>query len=215
MTLEEINNEYNKLQTKYGDKELDAVLNGGCVDNPDICFIFMNPTGRNVSALKSWEGIKSPWIGTKQIWKVFNSLGIFDNSVNDLIQSKKPKEWDYKFAEYVYQHLKDKKIYITNLGKCTQVDARPLPDKVFNNYLDLLDKEIEIVNPKRIICFGNQVGSLFLNEKVKVSEVRRKVFSKSIGDKFYETYVVYYPVGNGSFNIVKVMEDMNYILKKE
>jgi len=215
MNLDDINNEYIKLQNKYGDKDLDAVLNGGCKDNPELCLIFMNPTGKNVCSSKEWKGIKAPWIGTKRVWKVLNDLNLIDNEINELIQNKKPKDWDYVFAELVYQHIEDKGIYITNLGKCTQIDARPLPDKVFKNYLDLLDKEISFVNPRKIICFGNQVSSLFLNEKISVSKVRKKAFSKVINNKSFETYAVYYPVGNGSFNIDKAMEDMSFILNKK
>ena len=37
--------EYDKLQLKYGAKELISIYNGGRTDNPNICFIFMNSTG--------------------------------------------------------------------------------------------------------------------------------------------------------------------------
>ena len=43
--LIKLNSEYDKLQNKYGAKELDSIYNGGCIKNPDICFVFMNPTG--------------------------------------------------------------------------------------------------------------------------------------------------------------------------
>lgn len=46
MTLEELKAKYDKLQNKYGAKELDSIYFGGCKNNPDICFVFMNPTGR-------------------------------------------------------------------------------------------------------------------------------------------------------------------------
>ena len=39
---------------------------------------------------------------------------------------------------------------------------------------DLLYKEIEIIKPKKIIVFGNQVSSIFLNKKISVSEWRKK-----------------------------------------
>ncbi len=212
MNLQDINDKYKEMQDLYGDKKLDAILNGGESNNPDLCLIFMNPTGKNIASNKSWNGIKSPWLGTKKIWQVLNDLNLIDGNINEEIKNKKANEWDTSFAEYAYNHVKSKKIYITNLGKCTQVDARPLSDSIFKEYLDLLDKEIELVNPKKIICFGNQVSSLFLKENVKVSEVRRKKFNKIIDGKVYETYSVYYPVGNGSFNIDKVMEDIPFIL---
>ena len=74
MKIEDLKVEYDKLQKRYGAKELDSIYNGGCEDNPDICFVFMNPTGRNIASDKSWEGRKSPWLGTKNIWKLFFSI---------------------------------------------------------------------------------------------------------------------------------------------
>ena len=52
MTLDNLKIEYDKLQLKYGAKELDSIYNGGCTDNPDICFVFMNPTGKNIASSK-------------------------------------------------------------------------------------------------------------------------------------------------------------------
>ena len=74
----------------------------------------MNPTGKNIASDKSWKGRKSPWLGTKNIWKLF-----------------------YK--------------------------------------VDLLFKEINIIKPKIIITFGNQVSSIILNKKISVSENRKNV----------------------------------------
>lgn len=47
MQLEDLKVEYDKLQIKYGVKELTSIYNGECTNNSDICFAFMNPTGRN------------------------------------------------------------------------------------------------------------------------------------------------------------------------
>ena len=88
----------------------------------------------------------------------------------------KPKDWDYTFSYQLYEELESKKIFITNLGKCTQLDARPLKDEVLNKYLDLLYEEIKLVNPKVIITFGNQVSSLILKKKISVSETRKKYY---------------------------------------
>ena len=71
MKISDLNQEYDKLQNKYGSEELDSIYNGGCENNPDICFVFMNPTGRNIASSTDWKGRKSPWIGTKNIWKLF------------------------------------------------------------------------------------------------------------------------------------------------
>ena len=68
---------------------------------------------------------------------------------------------------------------------------------------------MEIVKPKVIILFGNQVSSVVLGEKISVSHVRKKEFL--LKNKF-KCYSVFYPVGNGSFNVDKSIEDILYIM---
>ena len=191
MKLEDLTKEYDKLQLRYGAKELDSIYNGGCENNPDICFVFMNPTGRNIASSKEWKGIKSPWIGTKNIWDLFQELNLLDDEIYKKIKSIKGSEWTEEFAREVYENVKKHKYFITNLGKCTQVDARELPDSVYKEYLHLLKKEWNIINPKVIILFGNQVSSIVLEEKISVSQVRKKCFIKDINGIKYKFYSVY------------------------
>ncbi len=215
MKLEDINKQYDLMQIKYGASELNSVLNGGKINNPDYCFIFMNPTKRNIATNKNWKGIRSPWIGTKNIWSLFYEIGLLDNKLYEEIRNKVGPKWDEDFALKVYDDVISKNYYITNLGKCSQLDARPLPDSVFKEYLDLLYKEIEIVNPKKIILFGNQVSSIILDKKITVSTVRKEKFYKYINGKEYLFYSVYYPIGNGVFNLPKAIEDLKYIIDEE
>lgn len=211
--LEKLNKCYDRMQKKYGAKELDSICNGGKIDNPDICFVFMNPTGRNVASLKTWKGIKSPWLGTKNIWKLFNKVGLFSNDLYNEILSKRPKDWDYDFCVNVYKEVENNNFFITNLGKCTQVDARPLSDDILSSYLKLLQKEIDIIKPKVIITFGNQVSSIITGKKISVSENRKKYYEKKIKGNTYKIFPVYYPVGNGIFNIDKSIEDIKWIIE--
>lgn len=212
MQISDLNKKYDQMQKKYGEKKLSSIYNGGCENNPDICFVFMNPTGRNIASEPTWKGRRSPWIGTKNIWKLFYKTGLLEENIYLDIQNKKAKEWDENFADLVYQEVENKKIFITNLGKCTQIDARPLSDSVLKEYLDLLYKEIDIIKPKKIIVFGNQVSSIFLNKKISVSEWRKKKDQIKIKKNVYDVYPVYYPVGNGMRNIDMVIEDIKYIL---
>ena len=215
MKIQDLNKEYDKLQLKYGAKELDSIYNGGLEENPDICFVFMNPTGRNIASEKTWKGRKSPWIGTKNIWDLFYAVGFQDEKIYQKIKSIKGSEWTEEFADEVYSDVEKHKYFITNLGKCTQIDARPLPDKIYKEYLSLLEKEIEILNPKVIILFGNQVSSIVLGEKISVSSVRKKLFKKNINGKEYDAYSIYYPIGNGRFNIDKSIEDIKWIIENK
>ena len=213
MKISDLNPEYDKLQQEYGAKELSSIYNGGCINNPDICFVFMNPTGRNIASSPNWKGRRSPWIGTKNIWKLFYRIGLLDERIYEEIQKRKPQEWDENFADLVYDDVEQHKYFITNLGKCTQVDARVLPNSVYSQYLDLLCKEIEIINPKIIITLGNQVSSILLNKNISVSQCRKQSFPRNIAGKNYSVYPVYYPIGNGMMNIDKAIEDLNYIIR--
>ncbi len=215
MLLKDLQKDYDKLQMKYGAKELDSIYNGGCENNPNICFVFMNPTGKNIASDKSWLGRKSPWLGTKNIWKLFYNVDLISKDTYNKIQNKKPEDWDYEFCDYVYDEISKNKIFITNLGKCTQVDARPLSDEVLKKYLDLLFKEIDIIKPKIIITFGNQVSSIILNKKISVSQNRKVCHKININNNEYKIYSVYYPVGNGIFNIDKSIEDIKWIIENE
>lgn len=214
MKIKDLNKYYDKLQLEYGEPTLSSIYNGGCENNPDVCFVFMNPTGKNIASTKEWKGRRSPWIGTKNIWKLFYKVGLLEDDLFNTIQSKKSTEWTEDFADEVYNEIENKKIFITNLGKCTQIDARPLPDRVLKEYLDLLYKEIEIINPKKIIVFGNQVSSIFLNQKICVKSVRKQEFKISINNKDYPVYSVFYPIGNGMRNIDLAVEDIKFILNK-
>ena len=205
--LEELYEKYDRLQKKYGDKALHSIYFGGKKENPSICFVFMNPTAGNIAAEKSWDGPRYPWLGTKNIWKLFNKLELLDDNILEEIEKKKKLDWTKEFSEKVYKNIENHDIYITNLAKCTQIDARPLTDDYYKAYLKLFMKEMSIVKPKRIVLFGNQVSSIVLGEKIKVSEVRKKKFECN----GYEMYSVFYPVGNGIFNIDKSIEDISYI----
>jgi len=214
MDLEDLKNEYEIMQQQYGDKNLKSINFGGCETNPDICFVFMNPTSKNIASDPSWEGIRAPWIGTKNIWDLFVAINMFDTDIYNEIKNKKSKDWNREFAESVYNEVKRNKMFITNLGKCTQIDARPIQNSVYEEYLNLLEKEIEIVNPKVIVLFGNQVSTVFLKEKISVSQCRKKEYIKNINGKEYKCYPIFYPVGNGRFNIDKSIEDILWVKEK-
>ena len=210
--MEKLNKQYDKLQNIYGSKELNSVYGYGQESNPKVALVFMNPTKRNIATNKDWTGLKAQWLGTKQIWDFLSKCGLFDTNINEKIKTLKPKDWTPDFCEYVYDEVKKQGLWITNLAKCSQDDARPLPDSVFLEYSNLLKKELKIVNPEKIFFFGNQVSSIMLNKPITVSTVRQEKFYLTIDDKTFECYAVFYPVGNGRFNQPKAIEDIKSIL---
>ena len=125
----------------------------------------------------------------------------------------KSDEWTEKFAEQLYQEIAQKKVYITNLAKCTQADARPLKDKVFKDYLVYTQKELALLQPKHIITLGNQVSSILLGKPIKVSEYTKKEYeSLTIEKQIYRVYPTFYPVGQGMRNMPAAIKRIQEIL---
>lgn len=176
MQIQELIPTFNELQKRFGDPKLSSIYGAGYLQNPEICFVFMNPTGKNVAADLKWHGLRAPWIGTKNVWKLFSKLNLISNDLFQEIQMTHASDWSSELARRVYQDLYDRKLYIKNLSKSTQTEARPLPNSVNQEHLPEFHKEISILRPKRIITFGNQVSSVVLAKLIKVSEVRKKLF---------------------------------------
>lgn len=193
-----LHREFDQLQRLYGDRQLYSIYGAGRILKPKYCFVFMNPTSKNVSAKKEWNGLRAPWIGTKNVWSLFYELGLLEVSLYKRISEIKASDWTPGFAVEVYENLAVNSVYVTNLAKCTQVDASPLPNTVFRAYLPLFQKEIALVKPTHIIAFGNQVSSIILQKKISVSEYldgRSERF-----DRIFPTHPIYYPVGQGRRN---------------
>lgn len=108
----------------------------------------------------------------------------------------KPADRTEEFSLEIYKEIARNGVYISNLAKCTQTDARPLPDKIFKEYLDLIYEEIDHIKPQHIITFGNQVSSIFLQKKVTVSAYEKNEHENlTIKRQTYTVYPTYYPVG--------------------
>lgn len=214
MQLKQLHKKFDVLQSKFGARGLQAIYGAGETNTPRICFVFMNPTARNIASTKDWKGIRAPWLGTKNTWKLFAKIGLISEKTNSLIQMKKSQDWDVEFAKKVYLELKQNSCFVTNLAKCTQKDAVHLPNTVFKKYRDIMLEEIKLLNPKIIITFGNQVSSILLNKTINVSKYRKRSENFDIKGKLFKIYPVFYPVGQGMRNINKSIEDIKYILKK-
>ena len=210
--MKELHKKFDELQSRFGSKELNSVYGYGCTCMPKVALVFMNPTKRNIATSKEWHGLKAQWLGTKQIWDFLTKCGLFDTNINEEIKNKKPLDWTPEFCKYVYDEVIKNGLWITNLAKCTQDDARPLPDNIFIEYKDLLMEELRLIKPQKVFLFGNQVASIVLKQEITVSTSRQKKFYINIDNNQIECYAIYYPVGNGRFNQAKAIEDIKQIL---
>ena len=94
MKISDLNPIYDKMQKIYGASNLHAIYNGGCENRPDICFVFMNPTGKNIASDPQWSGLRAPWEGPKNIWKLFYRLGLLSQPLFAEIQKRKSEQWN-------------------------------------------------------------------------------------------------------------------------
>lgn len=193
---------FNKLQLKFGDKDLMPIYGAGDIDSPNLMLVFMNPTARNISSKKDWKGIRAPWLGTKNVWKLLFQTDLLDKNLFNKMQEFKTVDWTADFAYSLYENISAKSIYITNFAKCTQIDARPISNSVFKIYRELLIEEIKAVKPLKIITFGNQVSQNLLQKKVSVKDYTKDEYEETkINSKDYKIYPCYYPVGQGQRNM--------------
>lgn len=207
LQVTKLHSSFDLLQNKYGAKDLSAIYGAGKLVNPKVMFIFMNPTARNYASYKQWQGLKAPWLATKNIWDLFYPLDLISEQRFQQIKELKAQDWTPTFALSLYKELAANNVYITNLAKCTQIDARPLPNSVFHRYLELMHEEIDLINPQNIITFGNQVSSIIINRSISVSNflTPNDFIEMTFKNKKYNVYPTYYPVGQGRRNIEKAI----------
>lgn len=205
---------FDKLHKIHGSKTYSPIYGAGQINSPRICLVFMNPTAKNVSANLGWNGIKAPWLGTKRVWKMLYDLKLFKNDemISEILRMK-PHEWDEDFSEKLYNEIASEEIYITNIAKCTQNDARALPDSLFREYLPSMLEELRLIKPKVIITLGNQVSSILLQKPISVSKYLNDEFENlRISNKEYRVYPTYYPVGQGARNLALAIKRINSVL---
>ncbi len=188
----------------FPDNDLMPILGGGKTFRPKAMLVFINPTHANISSNKDWQGPRFPFIGTKPVWRVLHSAGLFDDALMNRINDS--KTWSVPFANEVLNFLKANSIYLTNIVKWTGHDAA-LPDsEKIKLFLPALEKEIEIVQPECIITFGLIPFENITKEKIKLSEY----YSKAIKTKKLKSYErrygavktkiipCYFPTGRGN-----------------
>ena len=103
--------------------KLQHILGGGEEKNPAVMFVFINPTHRNISSSPNYSGPRFPFAGVNEMWGVFSKSGMLPK---DFVE--KIGKWNKGSVDFVLNSLKAKKIYLTNVVKCTKHNAdNPTP----------------------------------------------------------------------------------------
>ncbi|MDO8660333.1 MAG: uracil-DNA glycosylase family protein [Candidatus Woesearchaeota archaeon] len=188
----------------FPDNNLKPILGNGQLSFPKIMFVFINPTHANISSDKNWQGPRFPFIGTKQVWRIFHRAGLFDDKLIEKINNS--KSWSLEFTSTVLDFLKSKSFYFTNIVKWTGHDATLPNSKKIGLFLPILEKEIEIVQPEFIVTFGLIPFENITKQKIKLSDyyttIMRDKIIRFVEMKFgeFQTKIIpcYFPIGRGS-----------------
>lgn len=205
-------------QEHFPENSLAPILGGGQTSQPKVMFVFINPTVRNISSNPDWKGPRFPFIGTKQVWRVFHQAGLFDDML--MQQVERTPTWSVEFTNEVLDFLQSSRLYLTNLVKWTGSDAT-LPDSQKRKlFLPVLEREIELVRPGHIVTFGLMPFENLTGRKIRLADYHSKIV-ESGGLRFYdlaldsvETKVIpsYFPVGRGdpkrAVEILKLVADL-------
>ncbi len=219
MKLDKLWQQIDSCKSCKGD--LQHILGAGA-ENPDLMIVFINPTKRNISSDKDWTGHRFPFIGRKRPWDIFHKVGWIDNDLFDGINQNE-NNWSYEFTGKVLDSLKSRKLYLTNIVKCTGEDATLPTTSKINSQLHLFEKEVALVNPKVIISFGLLPTKALLKQDVKMSELYKevlgsrkpKLYEIKINGKAYKVSPCYYPIGRGNpKQAVEMLEVLNYYINK-
>lgn len=204
MSLQNVWDEVHEVMDKHFPKNnLMPILGGGQTNKPKFMFCFINPTIRNISSHKEWQGPRFPFIGTKQVWRIFHRAGIFDDQLMDIINNS--KTWSLEFTDKVQNFLKNNSYYFTNIVKWTGHDATLPNTEKIKLFKPLLEKEIEIVQPEYIIAFGLIPFQHLTGEKIKLSDYydqtmdsqEPKSYPIQCGSFTAKVIPCYFPVGRG------------------
>ena len=207
---------YRLNKREFPENELVPIVGNGKLYKPRFMFVFINPTYRNISADRKWKGPRFPFVGTRQVWRVFHKAGLFDDKLIEYINEN--KVWDVRFTKKVLAFLKHKGFYLTNVVKWTGKDSG-LPDsKKIKLFLPVIEEEIRLVQPEYIVTFGLIPFEQLAKRKIRLGEYysevledrRIKYFGTKIGGTKTKIIPCYFPIGRGNpkraVEILKMLE---------
>ncbi|MEK6841443.1 MAG: uracil-DNA glycosylase family protein [Nanoarchaeota archaeon] len=195
---------YRLNEKHFPENKLMPILGDGKKNHPKIMFVFINPTFRNISSNKNWKGPRFPFIGTKQIWRIFHRAGLLNDELINRIN--KDSNWSLAFTNEVLKFLIKKEFYFTNLVKWTGLDATLPESEKIKLFLPILEKEIEIVQPKYIVAFGLMPFYSLTKQKIKlldyyhdvVKNGNLKSYNLSVSLTHSKVIPCYFPTGRGN-----------------
>lgn len=182
--------------------KLQHILGGGEVDCPRYLFVLINPTYRNITSDPNHRGIRIPFMGGSNFWRVLVESGFLPKKIYGTTEKG---TWDQNDIWAVATALKEASLYLTNLVKCCSKDAAPPNVAVIKYHTQILKEEIQITDPKLVITFGLLPFQALVGRSIKLSAHLKSAragdinFYKTvpISEVIYKVFPTFFPVGRG------------------
>ena len=179
LSLTEINERFDSCRRCASERNpLRHVFGGGATEKPQYCFVLINPTYRNLSADPAYEGPRFPFIGVRAFWRVLNRGGFLSD---DILRIVDRRPWTQETTRAVLAELKRQSIYLTNLVKCAQPHANVPGREVFREDMPLFTREMVVVDPARIVAFGQLTVRVLTGLNLRLGDYYKSVRSNGLG----------------------------------
>ncbi len=169
--------------------------------NPRLMLILINPTYRNLSSRPGYKGIRFPFIGVRQFWRVLADGGLINKKV--AYGLPKRSDWDTDHTRQIQKELIKNKFFLTNIVKCCYSHGKYPSREVIHDQLNILKEEVRLVNPKYIVAFGALVFKTLTGKNIKMSDYLRnfsvtRIVSEKISGLDVPVILCYFPIGRGN-----------------
>lgn len=165
--------------------------------------VFINPTFRNISAHADWPGSRFPFAGKPKLWHILAEVGFVDRELPATIAQLGPTPG---MVELLVAEATRRRLYLTNAVKCVD-DGSNLPAAArVAAALPQLQREIAIVQPRRIVTFGLIPFRALTGRDIRLADHLwdaqhgRIAFypSQPIEGRSYPVFPCYFPTGRGN-----------------
>lgn len=168
--------------------------------------VLMNPTARNRTAHPDYQGTRLPFAGIKAFWKVLVEADLLPQS---LLEDFADRDWNEERTRRVIATLNQEKLYVTNLVKCVSARAADPGAAEINYGLSVLQREIELVQPRYIVAFGLLVFRAITGQTLKLGDylarlesgetgLESRYYSIALNEINYPVFPCYFPTGRGN-----------------
>jgi uracil-DNA glycosylase len=179
------------------------VPGGGCVDQPRLMLVFINPTVRNLSARADWPGPAFPFAGKPRLWHILADAGLVSRDLPAQIAALGPTP---AMVERLMDETQRSGLYLTNAVKCVDDGANlPAAERVAASW-PLLAEEIAIVRPRYIVALGQVPFRALTGFTTRLADHLWAAHhgqlspfpSRPIDGRSYPVLACYFPTGRGN-----------------